>query len=165
LLVQTYDFNVKQSNTGGYLSTGDSEEQRKLINETVRYYSDIIALAFSGGVDVNQMPKLFQAISTNKKLTVTDGKLEVLPQDKLSESELIDIKKKGSPLKGVESKNKNLQQQTLPNLVTLYKQAKNQNKTRQQTFYAGKIRAMIESKNPTFTSTEIDEEMKKLGVL
>jgi hypothetical protein len=75
-----------------------------------------------------------------------------------------DIKKKGSPIVGVEEKNKNLPQ-TLDNLVTLYKQAKNQNKTRQQTFYAGKVRAMIESKNPTFTSTEIDEEMKKLGVL
>ena len=93
LLVKTYDFNFKQNNIGEYLSTGDSEKQKKLINETVRYYSDIIALAFSGGVDVNQMPKLFQAISTNKKLTVTDGKLEVLSQDKLSESQLIDITK------------------------------------------------------------------------
>ena len=164
LLVKTYDFNFKQNNIGEYLSTGDSEKQRKLINETVRYYSDIIALAFSGGVDVNQMPKLFQAISTNKKLTVTDGKLEVLSQDKLSESQLIDIKKKSSPLEGVKSKNKNLQQQNLPNLVNLFKQAKTQNKTKNMSFYSSKIRSKLESDNPTFTPTEIDEEMKKLGV-
>ena len=164
LLVKTYDFNFKQNNIGEYLSIGDSEKQRDLINETVRYYSDIIALAFSGGVDVNQMPKLFQAISTNKKLTVTDGKLEVLSQDKLSESQLIDIKKKSSPLEGVKSKNKNLQQQNLPNLVNLFKQAKTQNKTKNMSFYSSKIRSKLESDNPTFTPTEIDEEMKKLGV-
>ena len=32
-------------------------------------------------------------------------------------------------------------------------------------FYASKIRSRLESENKTFTSTEIDEEMKKLGVL
>tara|TARA_R100001440_G_scaffold16741_4_gene28339 strand:- start:3769 stop:5157 length:1389 start_codon:yes stop_codon:yes gene_type:complete len=165
LLVKTYDFNFKQNNIGEYLSTGDSDKQRKLINETVRYYSDIIALAFSGGVDVNQMPKLFQAISTNKKLTVIDGKLEVLTQDKLSESQLTDIKKKSSPIVGVEEKNLNLKQQTIPNLVDLYKDAKSKDKTRLMSTYSGKIRSRLESKNPTFTSTEIDEEMKKLGVI
>ena len=163
LLVKTYDFNFKQNNIGEYLITGDSEKQRKLINETVRYYSDIIALAFSGGVDVNQMPKLFQAISTNKKLTVTDGKLEVLPQNKLSESQVADIEKKSTKLPPVKDKNL-LQQQTLPNLVNLFKQAKTQNKTKNMSFYSSKIRSKLESDNPTFTPTEIDEEMKKLGV-
>ena len=106
--------------TGGYLSVGDSDKQRKLINETVRYYSDIIALAFSGGVDVNQMPKLFQAITTNRKLTVVDGKLEVLKEKHLSESQVKDISKKSSQIPSVEDKNKNIPQ-TLDNLVNLFK--------------------------------------------
>ena len=40
-----------------------------------------------------------------------------------------------------------------------------QNTSENMSFYASKIRSKLESENPTFTPPEIDEEMKKLGVL
>jgi len=164
-LVETYDFDAKPNNTGGYLSIGDSETQRALINKTKNYYADMIALAFSSGVDANQMPELQKALRMNKKVTVNGGKIQVLKDNYLSESELTSIKKKSSPIGSVEDKNKNIQTQSLDNLVSLYKQSKTQNKSRQMTFYSSKVRALIESKNPTFGAKEIDDEMKKLGVI
>ena len=47
--------------TGGYLTLGESDDQRTLINETKRYYSSMIAQAIATGpvdLDQNQMIEL-----------------------------------------------------------------------------------------------------------
>lgn len=164
-LVETYGFNAKPNNTGGYLSIGDSEKQRSLINKTKSYYADMVALAFSSGVDANQMPELQKALRMNKKVTVNDGKIQVLKDNYLSATDLEAIKKKSSAIGSVKDKNLNAVKQTLPNLVNLYKDAKTQNRSRNMSTYASKIRSKLEQQNPTFSATEIDDEMKKLGVL
>ena len=162
ILVETYDFDATPKMTGGYLTLGDSEKQRTLINNTKRYYSSLIAQAIATGpvdLDQNQMVELQKAILNNKKVTIVDGKLQALPKNYLSDTELALIKKKSSAIGSVEEENLSIE--TLDNLVTRYKQA---NDSRGKTNLLAKIRNKIEKENPTFSANEIDKKIKDLGI-